>query len=88
MAYMKGFPPGVSTTVLLVGAAQFCNFRGPFDKKGSPRKGAPNPKKSECFLRLLTLYMARWRLCRHFGTFWTTEKDWARITAKSRKFVW
>ena len=26
-------------------------------------------------------------LCRHFGTFWATEKAWARITAESRMFV-
>ena len=40
--------------------APFCNFRGPFFKKGSPRKGAPNPK-NWCFLRLFTFYMGRTR---------------------------
>ena len=51
-----------------------------------PRKGAPNPKKTECFLKLLTFYMGhtRWMLCRHFGTFWATEKAWAKITAHPR----
>ena len=49
MASVRGFPPGVSITVLLVDAAQFCNFRGPFYKKGGPRKGTPNPKKTKCF---------------------------------------
>ena len=53
-----------------------------FDKKGGPRKGAPNPK-TECFLRLLTFYMGcTCQMFRHhFGTFWATEKVWAKITA-------
>ena len=54
---------------------------GPFSKKSGTRKGAPNPNTlHECFLRLLTFYMGRTRrmLCRHFGTFWATEKAWAR----------
>ena len=47
----------------------------PFSKKGSPKK---------------VFYMVRTRqtLCRHFGTFLTTEKVWARITSESRMFVW
>ena len=32
--------------------APFCNFREPFFKKGYPRKGSPNPKAIEYFLRL------------------------------------
>ena len=55
---------------------------GPFSKKSGTRKGAPNPNTlHECFLRLLTFYMGRTRrmLCRHFGTFWATEKASARI---------
>ena len=53
---------------------------GPFSKKRGTRKGAPNPN-TQCFLRLLTFYMGRTRrtLCRHFGTFWATEKASARI---------
>lgn len=35
MAYIRELPPGVSTTVLLLGAAQFCNFRG--SKKGGTK---------------------------------------------------
>ena len=61
--------------------APFCNFRGPFfKKKRGTRKGAPNPN-TQCFLRLLTFYMGRTRrtLCRHFGTFWATEKASAPI---------
>ena len=55
---------------------------GPFSKQSGTRKGAPNPNTlHECFLRLLTFYMGRTRrmLCRHFGTFWATEKASARI---------
>ena len=63
--------------------APFCNFRGAFFKnKSGTRKGAPNPNTlHECFLRLLTFYMGwtRRMLCRHFGTFWATEKASARI---------
>ena len=68
--------------------APFCNFRGPFFKKGGPRKGFP--KK---YLNLL-VQTVPWEneplltRCRHFGTFWATEKAWARITAESRMFVW
>ena len=40
------------------------------------------PRESEAeHLILLTF-------CSHFGTFWATEKAWARITAKSQIFVW
>ena len=47
----------------------------PFSKKGVSQK---------------VFYMGRPRqtLCRHFGTFLTTEKTWARITSESRMFVW
>ena len=56
---------------------------GPFSRKGAPKRYLnllvqSVPCQNE---RLLTL-------CRHFGTFWATEKAWARITEKSRMFVW
>ena len=56
--------------------APFCNFTGPFFKKGGTKS-----KYTECFLRPLTFYMGRTRrtLCSHFGTFWPTEKASARI---------
>ena len=59
-----------------------------FDKLGCL---APNPKKlSALVFETLTFYMGRTRrmTCRHFGTFWATEKASARITAESRMFVW
>ena len=60
---------------------------GPFFKNGGPRKGVPKR-----YLNLL-VQTVPWEneplltRCRHFGTFWATEKAWARITAESRMFV-
>ena len=69
--------------------APFLSFEGPFSRNGA-KKGGCKYKKTECFLRLLTFYMghACWMLCRHFGTFWATEKAWAKITAHPRCVWW
>ena len=60
-------------------------FEDPFSRNGA-KKGGSKSKKTECFLRLLTFYMGHtcWMLCRNFGTFWATEKAWAKITAHPR----
>ena len=66
-------------------------FKGVLFRERGSKKGGTKPKENECFFRLLTLNIGRTRqtLCRHFGTFWATEKTWARIkTAESRMFVW
>ena len=71
-----------------VKSAPFCNFCEPFFKKGVQERWPPK--------RYLNLWVQTvpWEneplltLCRHFGTFWATEKAWARITAESRMFVW
>ena len=65
-------------------------LEGPLSRRRGSKKVGTKSKKPECFLRIYTFYIGRTRrtLCRHFETFWATEKAWARITAKSRKFFW
>ena len=53
--------------------------------KGGQERGSP---KRYLNLLVQTVPWTRRTLCRHFGTFWATEKAWARITAVSRMFVW
>ena len=71
--------------IMRVKWAPFFNFEDPFSRNGA-KNGGSKSKKTECFLRLLTFYMGHtcWMLCRHFGTFWATEKAWAKITAHPR----
>ena len=61
--------------------APFCNFRGPFFKKGGPQK-VFELIGTDCSMRKRTFIVG------HFGTLWATKKAWARITAESRMFVW
>ena len=87
-------PTGAPRTSKLIRSdvltARFILEIGHWGSNGSPsvilggpfsRKGAPNPNTLSAFLRLLTFHMGRTRrtLCRHFGTFWATEKASARI---------
>ena len=46
----------------------------PFSRNGVQERGTKSKKKTECFLRLLTLYMGQTcrTLSRHFGIFWAT----------------
>ena len=61
---------------------------GPFFRERGSKNGGPKR-----YLNLL-VQTVRWEneplltRCRHFGTFWATEKVWARITADFRMFVW
>ena len=57
--------------------APFRYFRGPFFQEWGSKKGGPQKENEPLLPR-----------CRHFGTFWATEKAWVRITAESRMFVW
>ena len=61
---------------------------GPFLRKGVQERGS---HKRYLNLLVQTLPWENEHLfmfCRHFGTFWATEKTRAQMTAESRMFVW
>ena len=73
----------------------FFSFRRPFFKKWGPPRGIWYLKRYGKGILVFNLLVQTvpWEndrlltLCRHFATFWATEKAWARIPVESRMYV-